>query len=154
SPERQRHPRGIFFRDRSGLPGDYSPPLAFLFPGQGSQRVNMLGELALYFSEVREQFEKGDKQTADYLKRPVSSFVYPAPVFTEEEKKAQDTALRNTDIAQPAVGLADLAMLKLLSSFGVTPSMVAGHSYGEYVALHSAGVMSEDDLVKISLERG
>ena len=80
--------------------------------------------------------------------------VFPPPAFTDAEKSEQMCALTNTHVAQPAIGAADLGMLKLLRSFGLAPAMVAGHSYGEYVALHAAGVFSESDLFKISEIRG
>ena len=84
----------------------------------------------------------------------LTEYIYPAPAFTDEERKKQQNRLTDTHIAQPAVGASDLSVYKLLNRFGVTPNMVAGHSYGEYVALCAAGSISPADLIKISEIRG
>ena len=77
----------------------------------------------------------------------------PRPAFTEEEKYSRKEALADTRIAQPALGAADLALFNLLQSLGINPEMVAGHSYGEYVALSAAGVLAPDDLITLSEAR-
>ncbi len=59
-----------------------------------------------------------------------------------------------TDVAQPAIGAACVGMLRLLRSLGLEPDMVAGHSYGELVALHAAGVLATEELSELSLARG
>ena len=146
-----RDPRGVFFNESEALaPG----AVAFLFPGQGSQQINMLRDLSLCFAEVRETFERGDKTLADKFEQKLSRFVFPAPAFTEDERLKQSTALTDTHVAQPAVAAADLAALKLLREFGLKPDLCAGHSFGEYVALTAAGVMTEADLFKIAEQRG
>lgn len=126
----------------------------FLFPGQGSQKVDMLKELGLYFPEIRRTIEEADGTFNDLLPLPLSKYIYPPKSLSNEQRQKQQEQLTSTHIAQPAVGLCDLAMMRLLSTLGVTPDMVAGHSYGEYVALHAAGYISETDLLHISAERG
>ncbi len=59
-----------------------------------------------------------------------------------------------TDVAQPAVGAACLAMLRLLRKLGCEPDVLGGHSYGELVALHAAGVLSASALAELSQARG
>jgi acyl transferase domain-containing protein/NAD(P)H-dependent flavin oxidoreductase YrpB (nitropropane dioxygenase family) len=149
-----KDPRGIYFVDFEVKPEIVNGKVAFLFPGQGSQSVDMLRELATQFPEIRDTIEKASKVLADKFAQPLNTVIYPAPAFTEEEKASQLAALTNTHVAQPAIGAADLGMLKLLRSFGLAPDMVAGHSYGEYVALHAAGVFEEADLFNISEIRG
>src|SRR5690606_3422523 len=83
-----------------------------------------------------------------------SSYVYPPPPFSEEEKKRQAEELTDTLIAQPALGAVEMGLLSLFQRFGLKPDMVAGHSYGEYVALYAAGVISKDDLLLLSEQRG
>ncbi|MBX9695440.1 MAG: SDR family NAD(P)-dependent oxidoreductase, partial [Cyanobacteria bacterium] len=156
---RDKDPSGIYFQEFATV---NSPRVAFLFPGQGSQKLNMLSDLSLYFPEVRKQFETGDlvlsnsDERSDLISasRPLSSYVYPVPVFSKESRSQQEEALRNTELAQPAMGLADLAVLKIMQSLGIVPQMVAGHSYGEYVALHAAGAISEHDMIAMSAARG
>jgi acyl transferase domain-containing protein/NAD(P)H-dependent flavin oxidoreductase YrpB (nitropropane dioxygenase family)/NAD(P)-dependent dehydrogenase (short-subunit alcohol dehydrogenase family) len=128
--------------------------VAYLFPGQGSQRVDMLKGLALYFPELRRTVEEADVVLKDKLKTALSTYIYPSPSLLESEQIAQNERLTQTQIAQPALGVCDLAMYRLLSGFGVKPDMLAGHSYGEYVALHAAGVFSVEQLLNLSADRG
>ncbi len=67
---------------------------------------------------------------------------------------AQESALRSTDIAQPAIGAVSLGMLEILSLFGLKPDATAGHSYGELPALHAAGWINREDLYRASITRG
>ena len=128
--------------------------VAFLFPGQGSQRVEMLKGLSLYFPEIRRTIEDADPVLNPQLKEALSKYIYPSPTLNEIEQTAQHNRLTATQIAQPALGACDLAMLRLLKSFGLKPDMLAGHSYGEYVALHAAGVFDENVLLNLSADRG
>ncbi len=141
--------RGIYFSARPLKGG-----LAFLFPGQGSQHPNMLRDLAVHFPEVRERFEAADRALEGSFEEPLSRFVFPPPVFGEDEARAQQASLTRTHVAQPALGAADSALASLLARLGVVPDMVAGHSYGEYVALHAAGVFDFDTLCRLSVTRG
>ena len=70
----------------------------------------------------------------------MGSFVYPPSPFSQEEEQEAEKLLARTDVAQPALGAAGLGMFHLLDSLGVVPDFLAGHSYGEYIALASAGV--------------
>ncbi len=144
-------PRGIYFSERPLAP---EGKLAFLFPGQGSQYPNMLLDLAINFPEVREQFERADRALEGVLSRPLSACIFPPAGFSREEAEAQHQALTQTHIAQPAIGAADLALFRLLERLGVRPDFMAGHSYGEYVALCAAGVFQEDALFTLSEARG
>jgi acyl transferase domain-containing protein/NAD(P)H-dependent flavin oxidoreductase YrpB (nitropropane dioxygenase family)/NAD(P)-dependent dehydrogenase (short-subunit alcohol dehydrogenase family) len=152
-PELHRieNPRGIYFSDQPLAP---EGRIAFLFPGQGSQYPDMVCELGVVFAEVREAFETADRVLRSCIPEGLSSFVFPPPRFTEQEKEAARLALMQTDLAQPALGAAELGVGKLLKCLGVAPDMVAGHSYGEYVALRSAGVFDDECLLRLSESRG
>jgi acyl transferase domain-containing protein/NAD(P)H-dependent flavin oxidoreductase YrpB (nitropropane dioxygenase family)/NADP-dependent 3-hydroxy acid dehydrogenase YdfG len=128
--------------------------ITFLFPGQGSQYPSMLAELAVHFPEVRQAFEVLDVALATQWTKPLSHFVFPPPWFNDAEERMRQTELTRTDIAQPALGAASMGLLRLLSSLGVQPDHLAGHSYGEYTALCAAGAFSEEVLYRISLSRG
>src|SRR5205823_932934 len=122
--------------------------------GQGSQSPNMLLDLTIQFPEVRETFEHFDGILKDRFVKPLSSYIFPPPTFTPEEERIQHQALMQTNLAQPALGAADIALFHLIRSLGVQPELVAGHSYGEYVALCVAGVFDEQTLAILSEVRG
>ena len=144
-------PRGIYFEEQ---PLARNGKMAFLFPGQGSQYPTMLQDLVVSYAEVRDCLENADRVLEDRLPARLYDYVYPLPVFTEEEAAMQRERLTDTRIAQPALGMAGAAMGRLMESFGVRADAVAGHSYGEYVALHYAGVFDEKTLYCISEARG
>ena len=128
--------------------------VAFIFPGQGSQRVDMLRDLTLLFGELRDSFALADRTLASRLPLPLSQYVYPPPSFTDEERAARMEALTRTDVTQPALGATELGLHKVLRAFGIRPDMVAGHSVGEYVALCAASVFPEESLYDLLWTRG
>src|ERR1044072_1724070 len=114
--------------------------LAFLFPGQGSQAVGMGKELAEQFSVARATFDEAD----DALGYKLSQLCFEGP---EEQ-------LRLTEITQPAILTASVAVLRVLDEKGIKPSFVAGHSLGEYSARVAAGTLSFTDAVRTVRNRG
>lgn len=144
-------PRGVYF---ASDPAARSGKLAFLFPGQGSQYPNMLAQQAMNFPEVRCMLDQAEGLLADRLEQPLGRFIYPPSAFDEEHERRHVAALARTDVAQPAIGAASLGMFHLLTNLGLTPDMLAGHSYGEYVALAAASAMSEEQCVRLSYLRG
>lgn len=135
-----------------------SPPgtLAFLFPGQGSQRVGMLRDLACRTPELRAALEEAEAvywlDESDPI--PLAARIYPSDPFETARAQRQDEALRNTRTAQPAIGAASLGALRLLARFNVRPEAVAGHSFGELTALHAAGRIRAEDLHQLANFRG
>lgn len=128
--------------------------LAFLFPGQGSQRLNMLFELTKNYPESQRTIKQADDLLDGAWDRPLSRFVYPQDISTEAARQAAENLLHDTSIAQPALGTVDLAALDILVHLGVYPDMVAGHSYGDFVALCAAGALSRVELFRLSRLRG
>ncbi len=142
-------PRGIYWHPQPDPGG-----IAFLFPGQGSQYVDMLADVAVRFPAVHDLFARADALLREQLQEPLARVVYPPSAFSRQEERRQARALARTRYAQPAMGTADLALFELLTGCGVRPDMAGGHSYGEYAALCAAGVFAFDDLVRLSEARG
>ena len=144
-------PRGIYFAE---TPTAAAGGLAFLFPGQGAQYVDMLAPMAMNFAEVRETFDRATHALHELTDRPLGQYVYPPTPFSAEQEQADRRELARTEIAQPAIGMASMGLVHLLRRFGVTPQFLAGHSFGEYTALCAAGVLSEEALWRVSYQRG
>ena len=119
--------------------------LAFVFSGQGSQRPGMGAELACVFPEVLDELE---------AQPALAAVMHPPKAWTPQGQEAQVAALRRTDKAQPALGALESGLLDLLARFGVRPDMVAGHSFGEVVALHAAGALDRASLRSVATTRG
>jgi [acyl-carrier-protein] S-malonyltransferase len=115
-------------------------PIAFLFPGQGSQAVGMGKELAEKYPVARQTFDQAD----DALGYKLSQLCFEGP----EEK------LRMTEITQPAILTASVAAWRVLNEKGVAPSFLAGHSLGEYSAHVAAGTITFAEAVRTVRNRG
>ncbi len=124
--------------------------VVFMFPGQGSQYVNM--GLELYQTEplYREQVD----QCCEALK-PQLGFDLRDVLFADEGR-ADEAAerLKNTAVTQPALFVVEYALAKLWMSWGVQPAAVVGHSIGEYVAACLAGVFALEDALSLVATRG
>ncbi|WP_435010544.1 type I polyketide synthase [Tundrisphaera lichenicola] len=148
---RLEDPRGVFY-ERS--PAYHGSPVAFLFPGQGSQSVGMLGELAVAFFEICQAFDDFDTALNRAGRSKVGPLIFPPGGFDQDFRERAETALKATEAAQPALGAASVGLLRLLKALGVEADLVGGHSYGELVALHAAGSIRVEDLAALSSERG
>lgn len=109
--------------------------LAFLFPGQGSQKVGMGLELAQEYSAARAVFDEADA----ILNRKLSQLCFEGPA----------EALKQTENTQLAILTCSVAALRVLDEHGIVPKAVAGHSLGEYSALVAANALTFSDAVKL-----
>jgi [acyl-carrier-protein] S-malonyltransferase len=119
--------------------------IAFIFPGQGSQKVGMGRALAETFPEAQAAFDEADGVLAepdDNL--PLSRVIFEGP----------EDRLTLTENAQPAILTVSIAAYRVLAARNLQPSFVAGHSLGEYSANVAAGTMSFADALRLVRRRG
>ncbi|WP_374011819.1 ACP S-malonyltransferase [Pseudoxanthomonas koreensis] len=117
------------------------PTLAFVFPGQGSQSVGMLAELAQLYPQVRQTFAEASGGVG-------------VDLWVLSQDGPEET-LNRTEYTQPALLAAGVAVWRAwLAQGGAQPAMLAGHSLGEYSALVAAGVLSLQDGARLVRLRG
>lgn len=126
--------------------------IAFLFPGQGSQYVNMLKTLGQHEATVAQAFNEADATMKPLLGKPLTDYIY---VDEKEEPLAEaEEHLKQTEITQPAVLATNTALTRLFADYGIEPDMVMGHSLGEYSALVSSKILSYENALKGVSARG
>ena len=114
--------------------------IAFIFPGQGSQKVGMGRALADTYPEARATFDEADA----VLPPGLSTIIFEGP----------EDRLTLTENAQPAILTVSTAACRVLAAHGVAPAFVAGHSLGEYSANVAAGTFAFADALRIVRRRG
>ncbi len=115
--------------------------VAFVFPSQGSQYVGMGKDLHEQFDAARQIFMEAE----EVLGLPVRRLCFSGP----------ESELKLTEYTQPAILTVSIAALRVLEAeCSIKPTLVAGHSLGEYSALVSVGALAFKDAVKIVRERG
>jgi 8-amino-7-oxononanoate synthase len=133
--------------DRDTIVGDAAAPVpvAFLCPGQGMQRVGMLRDwLALpVFADTMAECED---DVRDLTARPLRDYIWAAD--------ATEDALTDTQIAQPAMFAIGRSVAAVLARYGVKPSVVLGHSLGEFTAIALAGGADTRDTLRFVARRG
>lgn len=114
--------------------------IAFLFVGQGSQKSGMAKDLYDNIDICREVIDRGE----DILKMPIKDLM-----FNGSEEK-----IKETEIAQPAILLESIAIIKALKQENVEASYTAGLSLGEYASLVYSNMLSDEDALRVVKERG
>ncbi len=125
-------------------------PVAFLFPGQGSQYAGMAGELYRSDAGFRQDIDRCDQEMAGALGASLVDFLVTAP----DRMEAVTGLLRQTRIAQPVLFAVEWALARLWVRAGIQAEAMLGHSIGEYVAACLAGVFDLSDALRLVVERG
>jgi acyl transferase domain-containing protein/acyl carrier protein len=134
------------------------PLVIFMFPGQGSQYINM--GLQLYEKEpiLRDEMNRCFEILNTLTDYDIKEMIYPSDRSEESDRSDRsdrsDILINQTAIAQPLIFIFEYALARLLMSWGIKPNALIGHSIGEYAAACLAGVFSLEDALELVVLRG
>jgi amino acid adenylation domain-containing protein len=134
----------------SGVADKVSPAIIFLFPGQGSQAINMAKGIYEHQPFFKAVVDRCCERLKPWLGLDLRQVLYPETPTCELAAEQ----LKQTSIAQPALFVIEYALAQLWMYLGVKPRAMIGHSLGEYVAACLSGVMSEDTALAFIAARG
>jgi amino acid adenylation domain-containing protein len=123
--------------------------IAFLFPGQGSQYVGMGSQLYEQEPRFREEVDRCADLLRPHLGFDIRTILFPTPAGRAEAEQR----INETSVTQPAIFVIEYALARLWMSWGITPSILIGHSVGEYVAAVLAETFTLEDALKILAAR-
>lgn len=129
----------------NGRPGE----VVFMFPGQGAQYLGMGHDFYRHEPVYQNAVDTCANLLATYLDVDIRSVMYP-----ETADLAAKELLKNTRYTQPALFVTNYALAMLWQSWGISPTILCGHSLGEFVAAHLAGVFSLPDALLLIAKRG
>ena len=130
--------------------------IGYLFPGQGSQRVNMARGLVERFEWARTLVAQAEEWAAEFGTERLAAFIYPDldRHVTKDERQPLRSQLEQTQLSQPAIVLSSLLWLTYLERLGITPHAVMGHSLGELTAFYASGAFDGKALIQLAALRG
>ncbi|UCH98536.1 MAG: acyltransferase domain-containing protein, partial [Candidatus Aminicenantes bacterium] len=136
-----------------------NPALVFMFPGQGSQYVNMGWELYQKEPVFREGMDRCFEILKPLMGHDIKEILYPGDLVSKESSSVSSVSsvaknIDQTEIAQLLIFTIEYALAKLLIQWDIKPSAMMGYSFGEYVAACVSGVFSLKDALKLVVSRG
>ncbi|MGF7081456.1 amino acid adenylation domain-containing protein [Mucilaginibacter sp. UYCu711] len=145
----QRKLVGAYGGSEPNLSKDSSRQTVFMFPGQGTQYLDMGKDLYEHEIVYREAIDECANHLKEYLDTDIRSIIFPLSTDSITEER-----LNNTRYTQSALFATEYALGRLWISWGITPSVLCGHSLGEFVAGYFAGIFSLPDALKLVAIRG
>jgi amino acid adenylation domain-containing protein len=136
----------------SSLAVEEKPNLIFMFPGQGSQYLNMGRDLYETEALFREEIDRCNEILRPIINLDLKMVLYDAD--PDNKENLEHRSIYNTALTQPVIFCVEYAMAKLLMKWGLKPQYMIGHSIGEYVAACLAGVFSLEDALSLVACRG
>ena len=133
----------------SGSTAGSSPPVAFLFPGQGAQHLRMAGRVYAAEPVFRAELDRAAQLLRDPLNLDIRQILFPTAGGTDHAQEL----LRETAVGQPALFAVEYALAQMWIQWGVQPDALIGHSVGEYVAACVSGTVSFEDSLALVAER-
>ncbi|HLP57318.1 MAG TPA: type I polyketide synthase, partial [Candidatus Deferrimicrobium sp.] len=127
-------------------------PVVFMFPGLGSQYVNMGRELFETEPVFRGQMNHCFEILKSLINDDIKEILYPGNF--DKQSPILHEKIKDFQIAQPVIFIFEYALAQLLLKWGITPMAMIGYSFGEYVAACLAGVFSLEDALKLIISRG
>ncbi len=127
-----------------------APRIAFVFPGQGSQALDMAAELYVAEPSFRRDLDDAAEIALPLLGRDLRDLLYPEAAAESEA----EALLRRTEFQQPVLFAVEFALARLFLRWGCEPAVMIGHSVGEYVAAALAGVLTPADALRLLVARG
>ncbi|MFI1945886.1 aminotransferase class I/II-fold pyridoxal phosphate-dependent enzyme [Streptomyces virginiae] len=133
--------------------------LAFVYPGQGSQRPGMMRDLHERFPGFRATVDGLGAAVREDAGFDIVDLLYGEPAATDGDSAGDDAGeigrrLASTEVCQPLLGTVQIATTRLLAGFGIAPDLVLGHSVGEFAAAAAAGALTDEDTVRLLVHRG
>ena len=134
----------------------HKPRLAFLFPGQGSQKLNMGRDILQRFEWAQTLVEQAGASLSNTAASNIEAKIYRNISQASDPSQLEEWSaeISLTEVAQPGICLASLLWLKRLNKIGIFAHAVGGHSLGELTAFHCAGALSETELLQLAATRG
>ncbi|MET9468577.1 aminotransferase class I/II-fold pyridoxal phosphate-dependent enzyme [Streptomyces sp. NPDC006544] len=128
--------------------------IAFVFPGQGSQRPGMMRDLYERFAGFRSAVGVLSAVARRDLGFDLGELLYGGAGTSADDAEELRRRLASTDVCQPLLGTVQIAATRVLADCGVAPDLALGHSAGEFAAAAAAGALTQVDTVRLLVHRG